>query len=132
MASILIVDADHAISTALRVLLEYKGFEVRIAETGAAALGALAALGADLIVVDVTGRELRDDSAWVGLLRAKAPAVPIIAVGHSVSAGCGRPAEDALARAVALGATAVLRKPFRPADLLDAIATSRSEPGSGS
>jgi len=116
---ILVVDDDRAVRTSIRLILSGKGFDVLEAQDGAAFMqqaksAGISAVLVDLIMPDVDGFTI---IAQVG--RMLGP-VPVIAMSGSFPrAGSCQPEEFRIARE--LGATAILRKPFRPAELLATI-----------
>lgn len=129
-ALILVVDDNHYNLKFTRVLLESEGFAVRCASSGEAALGVLATLTPDLILMDVQlpgmdGLEVTRRIRLSGLRRAASEGpVPIVAVTASAT-GNDR------ARAVEAGCDAWLSKPIDVPHLLSTVRTlleSRSGP----
>jgi len=120
---IAIVDDDDEMRDALSDLLEVGGLTARCFASAEAFLaahapGAFAALITDIRMTGLSGLEL------LALLRRAEPELPVIVVTSTA---------DVLTRPQALdaGATAVLPKPFNPADLLDQLAhVLGQDPGS--
>ncbi len=121
MGRILIVDSDRAVRSALQVLLQFEGFEVAVAENGALAMQALSGAMIDLVVLDLNLRGMHGYEV-IERIRADAPELPIVAMSGLLFRDVTTPGEDVLAGALVLGANMALRKPFRPKELLDAIA----------
>ncbi len=118
---LLIVDDDPQVGRAIQGWLRDHGFRVRLADSSASGLSALDHFGVDLMIVDVLMPDLRAFES-IRLFHTQAPTVPLIAISGSVApnaseAAWTRPPE----LAARLGATRCLRKPFKPATLLDVI-----------
>jgi len=116
MARILVVDDDHALRSAVRVVLEAAGYTVAEAADGEAGLRSYHEQGADLVLVDVFMPE-RDGLEMILALRAAIPQPKIVAMSGGGRIGL----DDVLTAAAAFGAARTLRKPFEPSDLLAAI-----------
>ena len=113
---ILVVDDSEDIRVLLRKLLEKAGYRVVLADDGQTSLTQARLHHPDLILMDLS---LPDIDGWeaVGHLR-KMPefrSTPIIAVTAHVS-----PFDEQ--RAIAVGCTAHIGKPFKTRDLLQRIA----------
>ena len=123
MPTILIVDDDKAVAAAIRLVLEEAGHRVLSAHDAATArrlVAETADLDACLFDVFMDGE---DGLALAAELQgADAPAVVIMSGG-----GPGRSLESVTARADAMGAVAVLFKPFDDDELLEAIARTSGE-----
>ena len=117
MPSILIVDDDKAVADALRLALEEAGHAVRVAHEPAAARMIVASdTPPDICIFDVF-MDGEDGLALAAELQHEgAPRVIIMSGG-----GPGRTLESVTARADALGAVAVLFKPFDDDELLEAV-----------
>jgi DNA-binding response OmpR family regulator len=101
MSRILVIDDDPALAELIRSVLADGGHAV----TAAAALGPAAPTGHDLVITDLLGGGycLDEASGWVAEVRRRLPGVPVIVcTAH----------RDAADHAEALGADAVLTKPF--------------------
>lgn len=103
--SLLLAEDDTAAAAELAEALGARGWDVRVAHGGNAALALFLQSGADAVVTDL---HMPDGDGWrlIERLRDHAPDLPIIAVS-TISDGDG----DAARRAVACGAAVVLRKP---------------------
>jgi two-component system, NtrC family, response regulator AtoC len=107
--NVLVIEDDAAARAPLCEFLASAGYEVRGAATGAEALEALAAAPADALLLDLVIPE-PDGFEVLRRVRERDPKVPVIvlsALSH---------AEDVV-RAMKLGATDYLPKPFDPAEL---------------
>jgi two-component system, NtrC family, response regulator AtoC len=107
--NVLVIEDDAAARAPLCEFLASAGYEVRGAATGAEALEALAAAPADALLLDLVIPE-PDGFEVLRRVRERDPRVPVIvlsALSH---------AEDVV-RAMKLGATDYLPKPFDPAEL---------------
>lgn len=125
---IMIIEDDAAIGDMLTLLLEFEGYRVTWCSSASAALALLTSATPDaprglaapfptLIILDL---ELGADSgvALMQRIAAATRVVPPIIVVSGVDGVTAR------AAATTVGAVAVLRKPFMPADLLTAITTA--------
>jgi CheY-like chemotaxis protein len=116
MIRVLLVDDDPLVLLAAGAALDADGgFEVRGADTAAAALRQAEADPPDLVLCDVQLPD-HDGPEFLGRLRAGARArdVPVIFLTASAA-----PAEAERLRA--LGARAVIAKPFDPSRLADEV-----------
>ena len=114
--SLLVVDDERSFREFLAELLALSGFEVRQAANGDDALAMLKSSAPDLLITDVI-MEGTDGIDLIPMARKQHPNLPIIAMS-----GGGRiEAETYLEVGRHLGADLTLRKPFREAELLDAI-----------
>jgi len=125
MARILVVDDDHVLRGALRLVLEAAGYDVIEAADGDAALRVYGDQGADLVLLDLFMPE-RDGLEVIRALRGASLQPKIVAM----SGGGWTGPHDMLRAAAALGAARTLPKPFEPPELLAAIRDVLS--GSGS
>ncbi|MQA03860.1 MAG: response regulator [Streptosporangiales bacterium] len=109
-ARVVVVDDDEALRNAVRRVLRLEGYDVEVAGDGAEALGQLAGLRADLVVLDVLMPVL-DDVTVCRRLRASGDRTPILLLT----------ARDAVSDRVAgldAGADDYLTKPFALEELL--------------
>ncbi len=107
--TVLVVEDDEAARTALTGFLQAGGYRVRWAGTGAEALSAVASGPADAVLLDLVLPE-PDGFEVLRTARASDPHLPIIVLSALAQA------EDVV-RAMKLGATDYLPKPFEPAEL---------------
>lgn len=110
--SVLIVDDNRELREVLAFAFERAGFTVALAGDGAEGLRCALAARPDLVVTDLV-MPVQDGLGLIADLRAEDPGVKIIAIS-----GGGAPLGCHLTAARALGALAVLRKPFLPGELL--------------
>jgi CheY-like chemotaxis protein len=121
LARILVVDDDAAVQLTVRLLLERAGHAVVTADDGRKGLAACRNEDFDLLFLDIFMPGM-DGFETMRLVREHRPQVPIIVIsGRPISAE-GDAAPDFLTMATKLGAISSLQKPFRPADLLAAVA----------
>jgi DNA-binding response OmpR family regulator len=124
-ARICVIDDDVLLLGATALCLRDAGYEVLTAPGAAAGLDAIERNGADAIVTDMnmpgtSGAQL------IAEVRSKWPDMPIIAMSGSWTAD----GTSMLAAAQALGADALLPKPFRAAelgDMLNRMLTSKGD-----
>src|SRR5262249_51801992 len=76
----------------------------------------------DLVLLDMRMPVL-DGPETIKAIRRAGMRLPIIGMSGFLFGDIGSPGEDVLAKAIALGADAALRKPFKPIELLRAIET---------
>src|SRR6266566_861059 len=111
MTRVLVVDDDPTLRRVIELVLDARGYVVDQAPNGKAALERMTELPPDVVVADLR-MPLMDGYELLERMRAQPPleAIPVILLTGNLEA----------ARA-ALGANAVLTKPFEPADLCSAI-----------
>lgn len=121
MARILVVDDDAAVQMTIRVLLERAGHSVVTADGGRKGLVLCRAGDFDLLFLDIFMPGM-DGFETMRMVRQQQPQLPIVVIsGRPVSSDADQ-APDFLTMATKLGAISSLQKPFRPADLLEAVA----------
>lgn len=115
LASILVIDDDVMLLDLLQLQLSGRTVEVRVAEDAVIALRSIIDSPPDLILLDL-GLPYLDGMEVLGAIKGDASTahIPVIVI-------TGQDDENELARARALGADAVLRKPVRRDDLIDQI-----------
>ena len=123
MTRILVMDDDQFFRGALRVILESAGYEVVEAADGAAGVRLYRERGAKVVLVDIYMPEM-DGLQVIEALRADVPRPRLVAMSGGGAAG----RTDILAMATALGADRVLRKPFTPHELFEAVRDRVPEP----
>ncbi len=114
---ILVVEDDDVLRMVLRFEIEKRGFVVREAENGAAALSSFKNRVPDIIVTDLM-MPVMDGFSFIDEVRhsAASAGVPIIAISAVKDQEMGR-------RALALGANTFMAKPLSPEGLLKTIQT---------
>jgi CheY-like chemotaxis protein len=117
---VLVVDDVELLRRSIEVVLKRAGCEVLQAADGQAAVALLRTTAVDAVLTDIImpGKE---GIETIMELREAFPALRIVAMSGG---GLGR-ACDVLEVAKTLGADRILRKPFTPAQLLDAIGVAR-------
>lgn len=124
MAAILVIDDDSAVRATIEIVLKREGHEIVLAADGRKGLQLFQADRFDLLIVDIFMPDM-DGLETIGLVQKQQPGIPIIVIsGYNSGAGS---MPDFLNMATKLGAVYSLQKPFRPADLLEAVATCLGE-----
>lgn len=116
MALVLVIDDEGGMRTLVRRILEGAGHAVLEAENGKAGHRLFAQHSPDLVVTDILMPE-KEGIETIRDLRKGHPAVRILAISGGGSTG----QMNYLRMAQALGADAVLPKPFRSAALLETV-----------
>jgi len=114
-ARVLVVDDDPSVRRLIALNLELDGFEVRTACDGWAALADVLADPPDVITLDLAMPMLDGLSAAAWLRAADGLAgLPVVLISAVITAQDRELAER-------IGVSAVLTKPFEPADLVAAV-----------
>jgi CheY-like chemotaxis protein len=121
MPTILLIDDDAAVRSAISLILDQEDHVVSAAPDGEAGLEFARQRRFDLAIVDIFMPGL-DGIETISRLHAMAPALPIIATSGAVARDPSGGTSDVLAAAMGKGASLVIHKPFRPRELLQAIA----------
>ena len=121
MARILIVDDDPAVQMTIRLLLERAGHCVVAAGDGRNGLAILEAEAFDLLFLDIFMPGM-DGLETMRRARQQRPLIPIIVMSGQLVPSDSISAPDFLNMATRLGAVRGLQKPFKPAELLAAVA----------
>ena len=116
MSRILVIDDQSDVRAMISIVLRVNHFEIVEAASAEAALKAFECSSIDLAIVDIflqgtNGLDL------IRLLRERAPHLPIVAIS-------GMTALDFLSASPDLADVVCLQKPFRPNDLVRAIAAA--------
>ena len=119
VAKILIVDDDSTVQLTMRLLLERAGHRVVTASDGRKGLAQFQAGDFDLLFVDIFMPGM-DGFETMRIAHQQKPLTPIIVISGQPMSSESSP--DFLTMATKLGAVSSLQKPFRPANLLDAVA----------
>jgi CheY-like chemotaxis protein len=115
MARILFVDDEEEIRRVAVRVLEGAGHEVAQAGNGIEAMRLVGVGDCDLVVLDMVMPE-KEGAETVREIRRGHPKLPVLAISGVVNAAFY------LTTAKHLGATATLRKPFTPQELLESVA----------
>lgn len=122
MTSILVVDDDQALCHAVAEILAKAGYRTRMVHDGREALRQLEDEPADIVVTDLFMPEV-DGLEVITMLRRASPSPCIVVMsGHETNEKI-----DYLQVAKSFGATSILKKPFRAAELLNAVAACSPE-----
>lgn len=121
MARILIVDDEPAVQVTIRLLLERAGHSVVTAGDGRNGLAIFAAEAFDLLFLDIFMPGM-DGLETMRRVRQQRPLIPIIVMSGHLMPSDSRSGPDFLTMATRLGAVRSLQKPFKPAELLAAVA----------
>jgi CheY-like chemotaxis protein len=122
--SILVVDDDELMRSALHTTLSDAGYAVVGAADGRAAIKAFDHAAFDLVVTDLIMPET-DGLELIAFLKKRHPSIPVIAI----SGGGLMRADYNLKFARALGAKAILLKPFPNEQLLTTVEFALPERG---
>ena len=123
------MDDDVAVQMTVRLLLERAGHSVVTAGDGRQGLGLCNTGDFDLLFLDILMSGM-DGFETMRMVRQQHQRMPIIVIsGRPVAAEPGS-APDFLTMATRLGAISSLQKPFKPADLLAAVAGCLEASGS--
>lgn len=120
MANILIVDDDAAVQTTIRIVLERAGHAVVVAGDGRKGLVTFEAGDFDLLILDIFMPGM-DGLETMKLIHQRQPLIPILVISGQPISWDPSTAPDFLKMVTKLGAIATLQKPFRPAELLNAV-----------
>jgi CheY-like chemotaxis protein len=119
---ILVIDHQTHVRTAIVLALQANGFDVVAAESGPSALASFEQSSFDLAIADVFMPGI-DGVTLIKSLRKRNPRFPVIAMS-GVLLGSGRTALDHLPNIADLSDVICLQKPFRPHQLLEAVAAA--------
>lgn len=125
MARILVVDDEPEIRDLCAVTLREAGHHVVMADNGQSALDIHRIAPQDLVLLDMF-MPIKDGLETLSALKqaARAPKVIAVSAGWRVTGRRGEdqnPPRDVLDEARALGADAILHKPFDPDDLVRTV-----------
>lgn len=123
MRRVLIIDDDNHVRASMALALQARGFDVVVADGGSAGLRAFAAGPFDLAIVDVFMPGM-DGVKLIKALRELNPDFPVVAVSGVQLPVSGRTALHLLPQAPGLSNVVCLEKPFKPPQLISAIAAA--------
>ena len=126
MASILVIDDDRAVLSTVKLLLERAAHTVEAVDNSRAGLRLLETRGFDLLVVDIFMPGM-DGFETMRLVHQSRPEMPVIVMSGQEFRSASERGPDFLHMATKLGAISSLQKPFRPPELLAAVAKSLSD-----
>jgi CheY-like chemotaxis protein len=121
MPRVLVVDDDTLVLASVQMLLIHAGHEVVAVDHGRKAVSALQQAPFDLVIVDLFMPGM-DGYQAIKEFKRLDPGIPVIAMSGVMfrESSAGR-LPDFLGMAGKLGATRTLHKPFKPAELLQAV-----------
>jgi CheY-like chemotaxis protein len=122
MARIEVIDDDQAIRTTIKLLLEREGHEVVLAEDGRKGIEQFRTGEFDLLIVDIFMPGM-DGLETIRNIHQIRPDIPIIVISGYAFRTALESVPDFLNMAMKFGAVSSLQKPFRPSQLLSAVAT---------
>jgi CheY-like chemotaxis protein len=131
VARILVVDDDAMIRLVVKSILERQGHAVVLAECGHDGAEAIEAYAFAVAIVDIFMPDM-NGLETIRAFRRSAPGVPIVVMSGYAFRDANGPAPDFFRMAVDLGATACLRKPFTPTQLLHAVQICTTPAGGAS
>ena len=123
MPRILVIDDQNHVRTAIVQALRAKGFDVVGAASGQFGLTACEQSTFDLVIADLFMPGI-DGLTLIKALRKRSPGLPVIAMSGVLLGTSGRTALDHLPNIAELADVICLQKPFRPNDLLQAVAAA--------
>ena len=126
MASILVIDDDRAVLSTIKILLERAAHTVEAVDNSQAGLRLLETQRFDLLVVDIFMPGI-DGFETMRLVHQSQPEMPVIVISGQQFSSASEREPDFLYMATKLGAVSSLQKPFRPHELLAAVAKSLSD-----
>jgi CheY-like chemotaxis protein len=122
VAYILVIDDDPAVLSVAELLLKRDRHDVAVAREASKGLRALESEPFDLVIVDIFMPEM-DGLETINQVHRLRPGLPVIVMSGYQFEAAQAPRPDFLHMATELGASSSLKKPFRPADLLRAVAS---------
>jgi CheY-like chemotaxis protein len=120
---ILVIDDQKHVRTAIVQALRAKGFDVVGAESGQSGLTKFEQSEFDVVIADLFMPGI-DGVTLIKALRKRSPGLPVIAMSGVLLGASGRSALDHLPNISELSDVIRLPKPFRPNDLLQAVAAA--------
>jgi CheY-like chemotaxis protein len=120
---ILVIDDQNHVRAAIVLALQAKGFDVVGADSGQAGLTKFEQSEFDVVIADLFMPGI-DGVTLIKSLRKRNPGFPVIAMSGVLLGTSGRTALDHLPNISELSDVICLQKPFRPNDLLQAVATA--------
>src|ERR1700704_63168 len=120
---ILVIDDQNPVRTAIVLALQAKGFDAVGAESGLLGLTKFEQSKFDVVITDLFMPGI-DGVTLIKSLRKRNPGFPVIAMSGALLGTPGRTAVDHLPNIAELSDVICLQKPFRPDDLLQAVAAA--------
>ena len=134
VASILVIDDDHAVLATIEIILAGHAHEVVVTDDGRKGLDLFRTGTFDLLIVDIFMPAM-DGLETMKLVHRYRPEVPIIVISGHEPRLVSESAPNFLRIATKLGAVSSIQKPFKPGDFLAVVdrclsAPDRSQPHS--
>ena len=126
VASILVIDDDRAVLSTVKLLLERAAHAVEAVDNSQAGLRLLETQGFDLLIVDIFMPGM-DGFETMRHVHQSRPGMPVIVMSGQQFRSASERGPDFLHMATKLGAISSLQKPFKPQELLAAVAKSLSD-----
>lgn len=123
MPRILVIDHQTHVRSAIVLALQTKGFDVVGAESAQSGLTKFEQSEFDVAIADLFMPGI-DGVTLIKALRKRNPGFPVIAMSGVILGTSGRSALDHLRNISELADVICLQKPFRPNDLLQAVAAA--------
>jgi CheY-like chemotaxis protein len=123
VSRILVIDDQTPVRTAIVLALQAKGFDVVAAESGQLGLTKFEQSKFDLAIADLFMPGI-DGVTLIKALRQRDPRLPVIAMSGVFLGASGASALDHLPSISELADVVRLQKPFRPNELLEAVAAA--------
>jgi DNA-binding NtrC family response regulator len=119
---IVVVDDDPLMRDMMRRILESLDYEVSVAASARAAISSISERRPEVVLTDVYMPD-GDGLELLNWIRSQPDPIPVV-----VMSGSGASEFDALAAAKSLGATNVIEKPFRLAQVVEMVDRARRRP----
>jgi CheY-like chemotaxis protein len=120
---ILVIDDQNHVRAAIVLALQARGFDVVGAESGQLGMTKFEQSKFDVVIADLFMPGI-DGVTLIKALRKRDPGFPVIAMSGVLLGTSGRTALDHLPNISELADVICLQKPFRPNDLLRAVAAA--------
>jgi CheY-like chemotaxis protein len=131
VASILVIDDDHAVLATIEILLKRHAHQVVVTDDGRKGLALFRTGAFDLLIVDIFMPAM-DGLETMKQVHRDRPEVPVIVISGYEPRLASELSPNFLRMATKLGAASSIRKPFRAADFLAVVdgclATARRAP----
>ena len=124
---ILVIDDQNPGRTAIALALRANGFDVAVADSGQCGLSKFEQSSFDLAIADLFMPGI-DGVTFIKTLRERNAGFPVIAMSGVLLGPSGRTALDQVQTIAELSDVICLRKPFRPNELLQAVAAALAPP----
>lgn len=120
VASILVIDDDHAVLATIEILLTRQAHNVVVTDDGRKGLELFRTRAFDLLIVDIFMPAM-DGLETMKLVHRFRPEVPVVVISGHEPRLVSEVAPNFLRMATRLGAVSSIQKPFKPADFLAVV-----------